>query len=458
MATDAGDFAAVAVSPTRSALVDWIERSRQTNDMTVERITFRDSEEWRLDDGRIVHRTGGFFSIVGLGSGESASDEITQPMIHQPEIGLLGFVTHGTGDDMRVLVQSKAEPGNVNLVQAAPSVQATRSNYLRRHGGLPTPLLDLFDDTGGEVLADSLQSEQGTRFLGKYNRNMTVRVDRAPEDLPDQLRWFPVSELLESMHLDSFVNTDARSVVACAPWEQFLPDGRPFRRWEGTGHFGALLAGSYHCDEAVGTATTMRWLARLRLGRRLHTRQLPVDAMPGWRLDDWGLANHEDPSLSVQFARVRTTQREVEKWDQPLMASPSPGAATLLCQVRGGVLRFLFVARPEPGFVEGRQLGPSQLVPPGRDRAPTAGSSAEAEMDDLAASATPIVSITQSDEGGRFWTAETRYTIARLDDEVVPVRPDRAWLTLRQLRELIPRQGLLTNESRTLVSMLAAYL
>jgi len=449
----------VAAPPpaTCAQVVDWMVSRRDASDMAVHAIRLSESREWLLDRGQIVHRTGGFFSIVGLRIDDYPdASGTTTPMIHQPEVGLLGFVTHGTGSQARILVQAKAEPGNVGLVQAAPTVQATRSNYLRRHGGQPTPLLGLFDGRT-EVVTDSLQSEQGTRFLGKYNRNMLVHVAEAPEDLPDQLRWFPVRELLGALLLDSFVNTDARSVLACVPWSRLVPE--PFGRWAGSSHVGSLLLASYRCDEPTGTATTARWLARLRAGRRLRARQLPVDALPGWRLEDAGLVHPGNPALSVRFARVRTTQREVECWDQPLLASPGEGTATLLCQVRGGVLRFLFVARQEPGFAEGRQLGPTRLAPPGAVGGLPTRSAAEAHLDDLAGHATPVLSIRQSDEGGRFWAAVTRYTIAQLESGTdVPTGPEAVWLTLRQVRVLIGRQGWFTNESRTLVSLLAAHL
>ena len=76
-----------------------------------------------------------------------------------------------------VLVQAKVEPGNIGYAQLAPTVQATQSNYERVHGSQETPFLDWFlGQRQDAVLDDCLQSEQGSRFLGKFNRNMAVRV------------------------------------------------------------------------------------------------------------------------------------------------------------------------------------------------------------------------------------------------------------------------------------------
>ena len=39
----------------------------------------------------------------------------------------------------KYLLQAKVEPGNINKIQISPTVQATRSNYLRIHGGKTIP-------------------------------------------------------------------------------------------------------------------------------------------------------------------------------------------------------------------------------------------------------------------------------------------------------------------------------
>ena len=74
-------------------------------------------------------------------------------------------------------MQAKIEPGNINLVQLSPTLQATRSNYTCVHKGKKPLYLDYF--TGEKnvyVLVDQLQSEQGARFLHKRNRNIIVEV------------------------------------------------------------------------------------------------------------------------------------------------------------------------------------------------------------------------------------------------------------------------------------------
>lgn len=159
--------------------------------MRVSPVSLAGSAAWTLVDGRIRHSTGGFFSVVGVRvdpQPDRGLPGVVQPIIDQPEVGLLGFVTHRSGAGLEVLVQAKPEPGNVGLVQIAPTVQATRSNFLRVHGGRPTVLLEAFGrDAPGDVRLG--QSEQGSRFLGKVNDNAVTDLPDRIDEPGDEFRW-----------------------------------------------------------------------------------------------------------------------------------------------------------------------------------------------------------------------------------------------------------------------------
>ena len=76
-------------------------------------------------------------------------------------------------------MQAKIEPGNINVVQLSPTLQATKSNYTQVHQGNAPFYLDYFlsERKDVTVLLDQLQSEQGARFLKKRNRNMIVEIN-----------------------------------------------------------------------------------------------------------------------------------------------------------------------------------------------------------------------------------------------------------------------------------------
>ena len=115
---------------------------------------------------------GKFFSIEGvdINTNFGVKANWQQPIIHQPEIGILGIITKKINGVLHFLLQAKIEPGNINFVQLSPTLQATKSNYSQVHGGNKPAYLEYF--TGSlnvktVVLIDQLQSEQGARFLMK---------------------------------------------------------------------------------------------------------------------------------------------------------------------------------------------------------------------------------------------------------------------------------------------------
>lgn len=122
----AGDFA------------DWWAWQRDAHRFTVRRVPFAELAEWEFDPatGNLGHRSGRFFTVCGVRAGEEV-----RPIIHQPEIGVLGILVRRIGGVTHCLLQAKMEPGNVNTVQLSPTVQATRSNYTRVHNGSPVRYL-----------------------------------------------------------------------------------------------------------------------------------------------------------------------------------------------------------------------------------------------------------------------------------------------------------------------------
>jgi len=411
--------------------------------MRVSEIPWARSREWRFEDGRLRHVSGAFFAVVGAAATVRGArrPDLDQPLIDQPETGILGFLVRSKSGDTEFLVQAKPEPGNEGLVQAAPTVQATESNYRRRHGGKATPCLEHFLAPDAP-LSSSLQSEQGTRFLGKYNRNIMVA---APDcdgvtDGP-ALRWFPAAELREMLLEDFQVNTDARSVLASGPWELLASEGIPFGRWRGRGGLGEDLLRSLEADEPV--EAVVERLERLRAAAGFEVEVVGLSHLEGWDVTDTAIRGR---GFSVRQFAVDTTAREVARWDQPLVASEDPGHAVLHCRDQNGVLRLLFRARAEIGFKERIQLGPTI-------QAPGDGFLGTSPIEDRGR---VLLSTRHSEEGGRFFRCVNRYAI-RLVEGSPPSRDDVVPLTLGQVRRLVRRPGFFSNEARTLVSMLLAY-
>ncbi|MGH0034064.1 MAG: NDP-hexose 2,3-dehydratase family protein [Myxococcota bacterium] len=436
----------------------WLESRRKASRMVCEPIDWSACDDWRFADGALAHRTGRFFSIVGTRTpgSEAAGAGVEQPFILQPEVGLLGFVVRREIDGVSVLVQAKSEPGNVDLVQLAPTVQATVSNYTRVHGGAATPYLELFEDGAGgaQRRADSTQSEQGTRFVGKFNRNALVRVgERSPEPVSDVWSWRAMGTLLDALGRDFAVNTDARSVLVCAPWSEYCPGDAPFARHHRKGGFGEALLRSYRAAEdesetsdAAIAAALARWRARWPARMEI----VPLERLRAWRLEADGLFARDGDGIDVRPFETRATDREVAHWCQPLVAPRRREQVVLACQARRGVLHFLLRAAVEPGFTDGVQIGPSGQTREG-EAPPDALSCLLLDSD----MGREEIGVLQSDEGGRFHHSVARYRVVQLPEgEPIPDEGDGVWVTLAQIQTLALRSGRLTNEARSAISLL----
>jgi len=423
--------------------------------MTCDPIVLSDSKEWSMQGGMLTHQTGGFFSVGGIvvSAPQSTAKAIVQPIIFQPEIGILGFLIQETNESCKWLVQAKPEPGNKGLVQIAPTVQATYSNYMCKHGGSNTHYLSYFTgDQNISAHSDSLQSEQGNRFAEKFNRNSVLSVVDNPSIAGDMFYWASSGDLRQALLTDYCVNTDARSVLTTAPWRLISSRMEPFECGFEDDDFRSLCRASYmHEDgneEIIEQATSL--LATARDGLDLQIEVCALDELPGWNFHEAGIDSlAPDAELNIRYYTVHAPEREKALWDQPLVHSLRVGEVTLICQRRDGVLQVFLALQYEPGLTGGVEFGASYQ--------------AEGKIIDTSSMLTfidrakpqRVLSVRQSDEGGRFMMSLAQYSVLLLSDtDQIPNENVGIWVTLNQLEKLCRAPKLLTNEARSCVSLL----
>ncbi len=408
----------------------------------VEPLRLNQSKHWQIVDGAIVHDSGRFFRIAGTAWREAEGTTTYRPMIDQWEIGTLGFVVRTPPSGVpELLAQAKIEPGNVNAVQIGPTCQATASNLACAHGGDSPPYSAIFS-ADADVLHQSLQSEQGSRFLGKRNRNVLIRSD-GDVALSPAHRFLPVDEVLELLTADYVLNTDTRSVLTTSPW-QALIQRPPFHRHRDL--FSRELAASFEVPTNTGDGVNVKAaLARVRAQTSPATI-VPLEALEGWRLDAEGIVSESGGPYRIRQIQVRARGREVAEWDQPIMDSAGSGLVELHCGREHGILHFLFRPQVERGLLSAVELGPTVCLEPGSGVA----------REPVSPSARTIVETWQSDEGGRFYCDTSLYRLVDLGE-----RSDAAdghWLTLAQIHELLLQGGWFTNEARSALSLLLKWL
>ncbi|GGQ19730.1 NDP-hexose 2,3-dehydratase family protein [Streptosporangium pseudovulgare] len=433
----------------------WLAEQHRANRFSVAPIPFSGLRGWRFrpGTGNLTHDSGRFFSIEGLHvrTDFEGGGDWSQPIINQPEIGILGLLVKEFDGVPHFLMQAKMEPGNVNTIQLSPTVQATRSNYTGVHGGRPIDYLEFFTDRSrAAVLVDVLQSEQGSWFLRKRNRNMVVETTGDVPEHPD-FRWLTLGQIHRLLRRDNVINMDARTVLSCIPR---LPDGDGDGIGDDPDHYRAALRASLspsvwalHTDAHI-----LHWLTDLKSRHELVQRQDGLDTVKGWHRDDHQIAHESGRYFRVIATEVHAGNREVPAWTQPLVQPVERGVNAFLTRPIGGVTHLLVHARAEAGSRDVVELAPTVQLQPGNyaglppERVPRYRE--EALRPDPARLRYDTV---QSEEGGRFYHAENRSMIIDVGEGFpLETPPEFCWMTPRQVSALLRHSYYVSIQARSL--------
>ncbi|MEU3648815.1 NDP-hexose 2,3-dehydratase family protein [Lentzea sp. NPDC034063] len=420
----------------------WLEERRHAGDFHVARIPFAALDQWRFEPGtgNLGHRSGRFFTIEGLHvverdgpHGDGPHREWRQPVIRQPEAGVLGILCKEFDGVLHFLMQAKMEPGNPNLVQLSPTVQATRSNYTGAHGGSDVKLIEHFFRPG-HVIADVLQSEQGSWFFRKVNRNMIVETFEDIE-ADEDFRWLTLGQISALLRDDLTVNMNARSVLSCLP----------------------------HRDDAPAALRSdtelLSWFTGERCRHDVRAQRVPLTSVFGWKQGPESIEHEEGRYFKAVAVEVRAGNRERVQWTQPLFEAVGPGVVAFLLRDFGGTPHVLVHARADGGFLDTVELAPTvQCTPRNYAHLSTVDQPPYLELVRNASARNIRYEAVHSEEGGRFLNASSRYLLVDTNDAETPLEPlpGYAWASVAQLTQLTRHGHYLNVEARTLLACLNA--
>ncbi|MBB5924482.1 oxidase EvaA [Actinoalloteichus hoggarensis] len=447
---------------TSAEVMSWVVERRHARRQRVRRLPLTAMSDWSfdVDTGNLGHVSGRFFTVEGLRVRTDFGPvrEWSQPIIHQAEIGVLGIAMREIDGLLHCLMQTKIEPGNIDGVQLAPTVQATRSNYLRVHGGAAVPYLECFIGVDpGHVVADVLQSEQGSWFYRKRNRNMVVEVGDDVEATED-FRWLTLGQVYELLRVDNLVSMDARTVLSCLTRDTAAAAGRPGDAVPAD--FERSLASSGDADEnGLHTETeVLSWVTEMHARYELGSTLVPLNEITRWQRSSHAIAHELGVFFNVVALDVESEGREVRAWQQPIIEPVGIGVCALLVRSFGGVLHALVQARVEPGCLDVIELAPTvQCTPTSYARLPPG--SAPPLLDLVLAGRPEKIRFDAelSEEGGRFLHARSRYLIIEVDEEIgAAAPPGFHWLTVRQLGDLLTHSHYVNVQARTLIACLVS--
>lgn len=441
----------------------WLDERRVAQQFEVTSIPLEEMPGWQFHPhtGNLGHVSGKFFSIRGL---EGYSDypeasTFNQPIISQPEVGILGILAKRFDGILHFLMQAKTEAGNVNGPQLSPTVQATRSNYTQVHGGTRPRYLEYFiNRSHGRVLTDQLQSEQGLFFFRKRNRNVIVITE---EDVPvhEDFCWLTLGQIKRLLKHDNIVNMDARTVISAIPLISRIDEASEWglRIWGSPQTYDeAVLASSVLKDGMHTIEEVISWLAQIRATVEVAADLVPLSSVPGWAHQGGEIRREDGDYFVVTGITAKAASREVRTWSQPLVKPSSMGVFAFVTQRIRGVLHFLVQARTEPGLWNQVELAPTiQHLSGAVEHEKAAGQRYLDLLEELKQGGIRHSSI-QSEEGGRFYHYQNRYLVVEAPpDTVIDELPNFHWMTLGQINVLMMYGNYLNIEARSLLACLA---
>lgn len=455
---------------TTKDILSWMKRQNDEVVSNIKQISLKELRGWSYRDDRVCHDSGKFFSIDGIHIKTNYRNipEWDQPIINQPEIGFLGFIVKKFNGIMHFLMQAKIEPGNLNIVQLSPTLQATRSNYTRVHGGKSPTYLEYFNgEKDVTVLVDQLQSEQGARFLHKRNRNIIVEVDENEVlEVKTGFIWVSLGQIKELLRYSNIINMDSRTVISCIKFGSYsehslrllssVKNITGIKSEKSDSFLYSVLSAENHLHDLQDI---IQWITSLKFKYELEVTSIGISEMKHWIYDGNTICHESGKYFDVIGVRVEIDNREVVSWDQPMVRSAQEGLIGFIVKKINGIYHFLVQAKLESGNFDIVEMAPTVQCLTGNYRMgkneytiPYLEQVLNAPKDKI------WYSSYQSEEGGRFFQEQNLNIIVEVGDEFpIEVDENYCWITLNQILSFVTYNNYLNIAARSLLSAVSFY-
>lgn len=429
---------------------DWIIDLNNEVKVELNQAPLSHLKSWNYSPLKVSHETGRFFSIEGLrvkGLVNENLIEWDQPIINQPEHGYLGIIVREFNCVLHFLLQAKIEPGNVNKVQLSPTIQATKSNFGRVHKGKsPDYLEEFINPNPHSILVDQLQTEQGSRFLRKRNRNVII-YSESVELLDGRFKWLTMWQIQQMMREDNLVNMDTRTVLSCLPF-QFTQNHMSHLR--STDVKNLIAEDSLFSNTSVNSNEfILNWLTKKKLECDISVESIPLMELKEWNVNMDVISQENNKFFRVIGVNVSIENREVTSWSQPMIKPCKKGLIGMgYCWI-DSVPHFLVRAKFEIGSFDKIEFAPSIQT-----------SFSNLGSDDnwvleLFSTGKKVFSVYQSEEGGRFYHEENLNELYEIPFvELDKYDSNFQWMTYRQIHQLMSFSGLVNIQLRTILSLI----
>ena len=406
----------------------WLKEQKKRQKIIIKEKNISELHSWKYKSEEIYHISKKFFSIVGLRviSNFYKRNTWDQPIIYQNENGILGIIRRSKNGEPEYLLRANVEPGNINKLQISPTVQATKSNYTRVHGGKKVEHLNFFLNKT-KCLINSKQTEQGFIYLFKKNKNILLNINKNI-NFSKNYKWIQKKHLISMVKKKNILNMDTLSVFSCSIKKNIFD--KPI--------------------SSVKQITT--WLNHMKKKYYIKVNKIKLSNMKNWILTNKNIFHISKSYFSIIGVMVSAKSREVNYWNQPLFKNSSPHFAGFLIKKINSTTHYLVKFIVEPGLKHGSLTCTVK----------TSNVKNYRKNNNLSLKSKFILKnfffkknkslvkydTIQSHEGGRFYQSQIRYMVVQIDDhQTIEIDKSYKWISQNQMVNLI-NKGVLDIEAR----------
>lgn len=432
--------------------MNWINKKNRDTYVNIKEIKLEDSNYWFYDkkEGSIRNKNNSFFSIKGIKKYKAGNLLESHPIIIQDEIGYLGIITSKINGVLHFLMQAKIEPGNINKVQISPTIQATKSNFLQKHGGRKPAFLEYFINSEKyDIIVDQIQSEQSSRFYKKRNRNVILYIKNQIKE-SENFRWMTLGQIKKLMKYDNLVNMDTRTVLSCIPYstlkrEKFLKD------INNSIYLNQLkLKVDYEKIKKIYHS-----LNNKKMFNDYSIKLTDLYSLDNWKMKDGKYQDIENKyPFEVIFSDITIQGREVYNWTQPLFKAKGKATFGLVFFEEDGVINFIIKEKPEIGCFDYVELGPT-IQKEFNDK--FEDNIEKLFEQNLIKNSGIITKVLLSEEGGRFYQEQNLNIIMKIDKKELNKNffpKEYHIIDFITLNKMIQTNNLVNIQLRNLISLL----
>ena len=400
----------------------WIQKQKKFNKMSVTRLNFDKMEKWFFSQSEIYNKNKNFFSIIPYKFTKKNKFFFYQPLIIQKEIGILGILKKKINFIDHYLLQAKVEPGNINGIQLSPTVQATKSNFLQKHGGKKTRYLDYFikKKSNTNILTKLQLSEQGTRYYEKSNKNILIDIKDNKIKKFSNFAWVTKKNLITLINKKNLLNMDTISVLSSSIKLELV---------------------DYPKNKI---SEIILKLDQFKKKSKLIKKKTHFNKLKNWKICKDAIYDINKNFFSIIALKVNTNSREVKKWDQPIISDHYASTNGFLLKRINNTSHYLLQIIQEPGFNSPKFTSTICIKNFNLNK------KNKNYYINFFKKNSYLMNVVNSDEGGRFFKNETRNIISQVNiKKKIITKSNYIWASHNQIINLISK-NLLSIEARNL--------